>query len=70
MVTRWLQDPPSEDLRTFALAVTAIERDGDDPRAQIVAFRGYNSVTILVRNGAFTAGGTTDDPGIRFRTGV
>jgi hypothetical protein len=53
VVTRWLQDPPSEDLRTFALAVTALERNGDDPRAQVAAFRGYNTLTILVRNGAF-----------------
>jgi len=56
VVTRWLQDPPSEDLRTFALAVTALERDGGDPRMQIVAFRGYNTVTILVRSGAFLPG--------------
>ena len=53
VVTRWLQDPPSEDLRTFALAVTALERNGADPGGQIVAFRGYNTVTILVRNGVF-----------------
>ena len=53
VVTRWLQEPPSEDLRTFALAVTALERNGADPGAQIVAFRGYNTVTILIRNGAF-----------------
>jgi hypothetical protein len=53
VVTRWLQDPPSEDLRTFALAVTALENEGDNPRMQIVAFRGYNTVTILVRNGIF-----------------
>jgi hypothetical protein len=52
-VTRWLQDPPSEDLRTFALAVTALERSGADPDAQIVAFRGYNTITILVKNGAY-----------------
>jgi len=54
-VTRWLQDPPSEGLRTFALAVTALERSGGNPEAQIVAFRGYNTVTILVKNGAYTS---------------
>jgi hypothetical protein len=54
-VTRWLQDPPSEDLRTFALAVTALERSSGDPEAQIVAFRGYNTITILVKKRAFTA---------------
>ncbi|MBN2256389.1 MAG: hypothetical protein JW704_00925 [Anaerolineaceae bacterium] len=54
VVTRWLQDPPSEDLRAFALAVTALEQNGADPGTQIVAFRSYNSLTILVRNGVFT----------------
>jgi len=51
---RWLQDPPSEDLRLFALAVTAIESSGGDPIEQVVAFRGYNTVTILIKNGAFS----------------
>jgi hypothetical protein len=54
VVTRWLQDPPSEDLRTFALAVTALEHVNADPRLQIVAFRGYNTATILVKNAPFT----------------
>jgi hypothetical protein len=54
VVTRWLQDPPSEDLRAFALAVTAVERAGGDPARQIVALRGYNTTTLLVRNGPFT----------------
>jgi hypothetical protein len=55
VATRWLQDPPSEDLRLFALAVTAIEEDGRDPHQRIVAFRGYNTATILVKNDPFTA---------------
>jgi hypothetical protein len=54
-ITRWLQDPPSEDLRTFALAVTALERSGAKPSLQIIAFRGYNTMTILVKNGAYTS---------------
>ncbi|MBI5841992.1 MAG: hypothetical protein HZB19_18045 [Chloroflexi bacterium] len=54
VATRWLQDPPSEDLRLFALAVTALENNNADPRAQIVAFRGFNTAAILVKNGAFT----------------
>ena len=56
VATRWLQDPPSEDLRLFALAVTALEKENADPRSQIVAFRGYNTATILLKNSAFTAG--------------
>ena len=53
-VTRWLQDPPSEGLRTFALGVTALERSGGNPKSQIVAFRGYNTVTILTKNSGYT----------------
>jgi len=53
-VTRWLQDPPSEDLRTFALVVTALEHSGGNPGSQIVAFRGYNTITILVKNSDYT----------------
>jgi hypothetical protein len=54
IATRWLQDPPSEDLRLFALGVTALENDNADPHSQIVAFRGFNTATILMKNGAFT----------------
>jgi hypothetical protein len=54
VATRWLQDPPSEDLRLFALAVTATEASGGDPSQQIVAFRGYNTATILVKNSSFS----------------
>jgi hypothetical protein len=55
VATRWLQDPPSEDLRLFALAVTSLEKEGADPRQQLIAFRGFNTATILLKNGAFTA---------------
>jgi hypothetical protein len=55
VATRWLQDPPSEDLRLFALAVTALEKEGADPRKQIVAFRGFNTATILLKNTSFTS---------------
>jgi hypothetical protein len=52
--TRWLQYPPSEELRTFALAVTALENLGADPRTQVAAWRGYNTATILVKESPFT----------------
>ena len=55
VVTRWLQVPPSEAIRAFALAVEAVENAGGDPRTQIVALRSYQQMTILVRQGAFTA---------------
>lgn len=51
---RWLQYPPSEDLRAFALAVEALERIGGEPQTQIVAFRGYNTSTIMIKRTPFT----------------
>jgi len=54
VVTRWLQTPPSESLRAFALAVTALEQIGGDPAQQIVAFRGYATLTLLVKAAPFT----------------
>jgi len=55
VVTRWLQTPPSESLRTYALAVAAVEELGGDPEAWIVAYRGYTTMTILVKRGAWEA---------------
>jgi hypothetical protein len=56
VMARWLQVPPSEAIRAFALAVEAVERAGGDPRASIVALRSYQQMLILVRRGAFTEG--------------
>jgi hypothetical protein len=60
VATRWLQDPPSEDLRLFALAVTATEASGLDPHKQIVAFRGYNTITVMIKKTAFTSAELSD----------
>jgi hypothetical protein len=54
VVTRWLQVPPSEAVRAFALAVEAVERAGGDPKESIVALRSYQQMLILIRRGAFT----------------
>ena len=54
VVTRWLQSPPTEPLRLFALAVTAAERARLDPARSIIALRGYNTATVLVKRGTFT----------------
>lgn len=53
--TRWTQSPPSESLRAFATAVTALEKRSGDPLSQIAAFRSYNTITFLVKNQPFTA---------------
>jgi hypothetical protein len=54
VVTRWLQSPPTEPLRLFALAVTAAERARLDPARSIVALRGYNTATVIVKRGVWT----------------
>ncbi|MFH1185917.1 MAG: hypothetical protein V1755_12900, partial [Chloroflexota bacterium] len=40
----------------FALAVAALERTGGEPRAQLVAFRGFNMAAVMLKNGSYTAG--------------
>ena len=54
VVVRWLQVPPSEAIRAFALAVEAVERGGGDPKTSIVALRSYRQMLILARRGPFT----------------
>ncbi len=55
-INRWLQNPPSESLKTFAMAVTAVEREGGDPKQQIIAVRSFNMITILIKNQPFSNG--------------
>jgi len=55
IVSRWLQLPPSESLRTWALAVTALERAGvPHPERRLLAIRSWANAVILVKNGEFT----------------
>jgi hypothetical protein len=54
VMTRWLQVPPSESIRAFALALEAVERARGDPQASIVALRSYQQILVLVRRGPFT----------------
>ncbi|MDY6875460.1 MAG: hypothetical protein SWK90_04550 [Chloroflexota bacterium] len=54
VVTRWLQVPPSEAIRAFALVVEAVERSGDNPKVSLAALRSYQQMLILARRGAFT----------------
>ena len=55
VITRWLQEDPSEWLRTFTLAVTALEEGGGDPDAQILALRGYNTGSLFIKKSTYTA---------------
>jgi hypothetical protein len=52
VLTRWIQSPPSELLRTLGLAVEAL--DGRPPLEHIVAFRSFQTVTFIVKPVPFT----------------
>lgn len=53
--SRWLQMPPSESLRLFTTAVTALEKNGLDPAPRIVAIRGYNIASFLIKTRPFSS---------------
>ncbi len=55
VITRWLQEQPSEWLRTFTLTVTALDNHNLSPHDRIIALRGYNTGTLLVKKSPFTA---------------
>ena len=56
-VTRWLSLPPRDALKLFATAVSALEKSGvPDPADRLVMIRGWKTVTLLVKNGGFSAG--------------
>ncbi len=55
VISRWLQSPPSDELRAWALAVAALERSGvQDAKQRLVAVRSWSTVLILVKDGPFT----------------
>jgi spermidine synthase len=55
-VTRWLTLPPRDALKLFATAVSALESSGvKKPAARLVMIRGWKTVTLLVKNSAFSA---------------
>ncbi|MEX0696317.1 MAG: hypothetical protein WD099_02125, partial [Dongiaceae bacterium] len=53
-VTRWLRTPPRDSVKLFATAIAALEAQGvADPGRRLAAIRGWNTATVLVRNGEF-----------------
>ena len=55
-VTRWLGLPPRDALKLFATAVRALRQSGvANPGARLAMIRGWKTVTLLVKNGDFTA---------------
>jgi len=56
-ITRWLRSPPRESVKLFATAVLALERAGaSSPGDQLALIHGWNTATLLVKNGIFEAG--------------
>jgi hypothetical protein len=50
VATRWLQLPPSEEVRLLATAAEALERSGFGPAAdRLVAYRGIQTLTVLAQ---------------------
>ncbi len=56
VITRWLQTPPSEDLRLLAILTEAlIRRDVNAPGEELVAYRGIQTLTALVKPAGWRA---------------
>jgi len=54
-ITRWVDLPPRDGVKLFATAVTALEaRNVEDPGSRLAWVRGWNSVTLIVKNGELT----------------
>ncbi len=55
-ITRWMRAPPRDSLKLIATAIAALEAEGvADVGGSLAAIRGWNTVTILLRNGSFYA---------------
>jgi spermidine synthase len=55
-VTRWVRLPPRDEARLFATAVEALHRSGGNPARRIAWIRGWQTSTLLVKNGDLTEG--------------
>lgn len=55
MATRWVQVPPSEEMRMVATAMEAMQDAGlDDVGANMAAIRSLQTFTVLIKNGRFS----------------
>ncbi|MCH9027143.1 MAG: SAM-dependent methyltransferase [Proteobacteria bacterium] len=55
-ITRWLKVPPRDSLKLFATVIEALKQEGAaDPAQSIVLIRSWNTSTMLVKNGNFSA---------------
>jgi len=55
-ITRWVKLPPRDTLKLFATAIAALRAGGSsDPGQQLILIRGWQTSTLLIKNGAVTA---------------
>jgi spermidine synthase len=54
VVHRWLQLPPTEELRAASLVVGALERKEASPRRALAALRSFSTMLILAKREPFT----------------
>lgn len=54
-VTRWVRQPPRDELKLFATAAAALERMGLSPADRLVLVRSWATATLLVKKESFTA---------------
>jgi hypothetical protein len=54
VVHRWLQLPPTEELRAAGLVVKALESKGEIPKRSFVALRSFSTMLILAKLEPFT----------------
>ena len=53
-LTRWVRLPPRDEAKLFATAVEALRRSGQDPASRMAWIRGWQTSTLLVKNGELT----------------
>jgi len=54
-ITRWIDLPPRDGIKLFATAVAALKARGvEDPGRHLAWIRGWNSNTLVVKNGALS----------------
>lgn len=55
-VARWVQTPPSEEVRLLATAADALRRIGLSPASAVVMLRNYSNTVLLVQPDGWSAG--------------
>ncbi|HEX2178266.1 MAG TPA: class I SAM-dependent methyltransferase [Actinomycetota bacterium] len=55
VIQRWLQLPPTEEIRTAALVVESLESAGREAQRHLVAIRSFSTMLILAKESPFTS---------------